>query len=80
MWFVPKIAKNISNKNPQLTDLICPVTLWLIELHSPVFLLGLQTVTRASIDESVSASTRVHFNYLVTRKVLYYHPRNETCV
>ena len=40
--------------------------------------LGNHTVTRASIDESVFATTRVHFHYSVTRRVLYYHPCNET--
>ena len=36
--------------------------------------------TRALIDESIMASTRVHFKYSVTREVLYYRPRNETFV
>ena len=39
--------------------------------------LGLWTVTLASIDESVFATIQVHFNYSVTRKAWYYHPRNE---
>ena len=38
---------------------------------------GLRTVTRASIDESVFATTRVHFHYSVTRMVLYYRPCKE---
>ena len=37
-------------------------------------------VIEASIDESIIARTRVHFNYSVTREVLYYRPRNETFV
>ena len=41
---------------------------------------GLGTGTRASIDESIFASTRVHFKYSVTREVLYYCPHNETFV
>ena len=36
--------------------------------------------TRASVDELILASTRVHFKYSVTREVLYYRPRNETFV
>ena len=42
--------------------------------------LGLRMGTRASIDESIFASTRVHFKYSVTCEVLYYRPRNETLV
>ena len=36
--------------------------------------------TWASIDESIFASTQVHFKSSVTREVLYYRPRNETLV
>ena len=36
--------------------------------------------TRALVDESILASTGVHFRYLVAREVLYYHPCNETFV
>ena len=37
-------------------------------------------ITRASIDESDFARTRVHFNYSVNLKVLYYRPHNEMFV
>ena len=50
-------------------------------LHSKLYMtLGLRMGTRASIDESIFASTRVHFKYSVTCEVLYYRPRNETLV
>ena len=41
---------------------------------------GLRTSTRAAVDESILASTRVHFKYSVTRDALYYRPRNEMFV
>ena len=40
--------------------------------------LGLQTATRALIDESVFARSRVHFNYSITHSALYYSPLNGT--
>ena len=41
---------------------------------------GLRTSTRALVYEAVMACTRVHFENSVTRKVLYYRPRNQTLV
>ena len=43
-------------------------------------MVGLRTSTQASVDESILASTRVHFKNSVTREVLYYRLRNETFV
>ena len=42
--------------------------------------LVLPTVTRALVDESILASTRVHFKYSATREALYYRQHNETFV
>ena len=42
--------------------------------------LGLRTTTRASVDKSILASTRVHFKYSATREALYYRPHNDTFV
>ena len=49
-------------------------------IHVSFYLILKQNPSNFAIDETIFASTQVHFKYSVTREVLYYRPRNETLV